>query len=65
MKLLKRRKERNIDRIRKMDADELADVFNRITDYCPVANEGRVYCDKTDCKPCIVKWLNADAEVTK
>lgn len=57
--VIKRRKEKNIDRIRKMSAEELADVLNSMLDYCPAATDGKVYCDKTDCKPCIVTWLNA------
>lgn len=51
----------NLDIIKQMSADELADVFDRITDYCPAATEGTVFCDKTSCKPCIKKWLESEA----
>ena len=57
-----RKKKRNIDVIRKMPAEELANVLNSMLDYCPAAEDGKVYCDKTDCKPCIVKWLNAEVK---
>lgn len=62
LNLIKKRKEKNIDRIRKMSAEELAEVFNRITDYCPAYQGGSVFCDKVDCKPCIVGWLNAEVK---
>lgn len=55
-------KKRNIDVIRKMPAEELADVLNSMLDYCPVAKDGKVYCDKTDCKPCIVRWLESEVQ---
>lgn len=51
----------NLDRIKQMNASEMADVLNSMLDYCPAATDGRVYCDKTDCKPCIVKWLESEA----
>ena len=50
----------NLESLKLMSAEELAEVFNRITDYCPAALEGRVYCAEVDCKPCIVKWLNSE-----
>ena len=62
LNLIKKRKEKNIDRIRKMPAEELAEVFNRITDYCPAYQGGKVFCDELDCKPCIVGWLNAEVK---
>ena len=62
LNILKKRKERNIDEIRRMDIDELADVFDRITDYCPAYQDGKAYCSKTSCKSCIVEWLNAEVK---
>lgn len=62
LKFIKRRKEKNIDKIRKMDVDELADVFDRITDYCPKYQNDQVYCAETSCKSCIANWLNAEVE---
>lgn len=62
LNLIKRRKERNIDRIRKMSVEELADAFNTMTTYCPEHKNNKIYCCKVDCKPCIVKWLQAEAE---
>ena len=60
--MLFRRKKKNIDRIRKMPAEELAKVFNRITDYCPAYQDGKVFCAKTDCHACIVEWLESEAK---
>ncbi len=51
----------NLEKIKQMDADGMADVLNSIITYCPVAKDGKVFCDKTDCKPCIVKWLESEA----
>jgi hypothetical protein len=62
LNLVRKRKERNIDRVRKMSVDEVADLLNGMTYYCPAYQNGSVYCDKTDCKPCIVEWLNSEVK---
>lgn len=52
------RKKRRIDRIRKMNAKELAEIMDGGADlYCPRTIDGSVYCDEKSCVPCIEKWL--------
>lgn len=62
LNLISRKKERNIDKIRKMSVDELADAFNTLKTYCPEFKNNKIYCCKVDCKPCIVKWLESEVE---
>ena len=51
---------RNADKVRKMTIDELADLFLDLKVFCPRYQDGKIFCDKLDCKPCVKAWLEKE-----
>lgn len=57
------RRKRMIDKIRKMNIRELANLMDGGADlYCPQSIDASVYCTKETCVPCIEKWLREEAK---
>ena len=50
----------NLEKIKQMDTDGMADVLNSIITYCPVAKDGKVFCDKTDPFEILCDKLNSE-----
>lgn len=52
---------RNVEAVKHMSAEELMDLILSLKKYCPQYKDGTVYCDKTNCRPCLKLWLESEA----
>lgn len=59
----RRKKYTNLDRVRKMSVEELANFISNSFEYCPKNKAGSpVYCDRVICTGCAVEWLKAEVK---